>query len=192
MQPGLSKHLIAAFGSTVLLTALIAPAGAAQATNTGTKGQTETKLTPLEWSGLTPLQHQALQPLASSWKTLSESQKKKWIALSSNYTRLPPADQQKLHQRMAHWATLTPKQRTQARLNFAQTQQMPLEDKAERWEVYQTFTPEQKKVMADSAPKLPLAPKVAKAAPPARAASVRRPASTARASSAARAASDAR
>jgi len=115
----------------------------------------------MSWSRLNPSQQQALQPLASSWSTLSDVQKKKWIALSSNYAHLKPADQQKLHQRMADWAALTPKQRTQARLNYTQTQRLSPEDKAERWEVYQSLTPEQKKMMIESAPRLPLAPKVA-------------------------------
>jgi len=112
------------------------------------------------WQSLTSAQRQALQPLAGTWSTLSDTQKKKWLALSHNYASLSVTEQQKLHQRMTEWAALTPKQRTQARLNFSQTQQLPAADKQERWEVYQTFTPEQKKHLAETAPKLPLAPHV--------------------------------
>jgi hypothetical protein len=114
----------------------------------------------MDWSTLTPLQHQALQPLASAWPTLREAQKKKWIALSANYQALPDPAKGRLHERMVQWAALTPKQRAQARLNYSQTQRVSGEDKAERWEVYQALTAEQKQTLAASAPKLPLAPVV--------------------------------
>ncbi len=114
----------------------------------------------LAWAHLSPRQRQALQPLAASWPKLSEAQKKKWIALSANYASLSVEAKERLHARMAEWAALTPKQRTQARLNFSQTQTVPTEDKAERWEIYQTLTPEQKHALAASAPKVPLAPHV--------------------------------
>lgn len=116
--------------------------------------------TNLDWSALTPLQHQALLPLAVSWSTLSDTQKKKWIKLSANYQTLPAPAKEKLHERMVQWAALTPKQRAQARLNYSQTQRVSVEDKAERWEVYQALTAEQKQALAASAPKLPLAPHV--------------------------------
>ncbi len=126
-----------------------------------TKGGTIAKpATNLDWSTLTPLQHQALLPLAMSWPKLSDAQKKKWITLSANYQTLPAPAKEKLHERMVQWAALTPKQRTQARLNYSQTQRVSVEDKAERWEVYQALTAEQKQALAASAPKLPLAPHV--------------------------------
>lgn len=118
------------------------------------------KADSLDWAHLSVPQHQALQPLAATWPKLSETQKKKWIALSANYASLSAPAKERLHARMAEWAALTPKQRTQARLNYSQTQKLPLEDKAERWEIYQTLTPEQKQALAASAPKVPLAPHV--------------------------------
>lgn len=114
----------------------------------------------LAWQHLSSAQHQALQPLAVIWSKLSETQKKKWVALSANFHTLPAPAQERLHARMTQWATLTPKQRSQARLNYSQTKRLPLETKAERWEVYQSLTPEQKKQLAASAPKVPLAPQV--------------------------------
>nr|WP_319565850.1 DUF3106 domain-containing protein [uncultured Rhodoferax sp.] len=124
------------------------------------------KLTDLEWTILTSAQQQALQPLAVVWPNLSAPQKKKWIALSVNYRHLSDPEKERLHARMVQWAALTPRQRTQARLNFTKTQQLPVEDKVERWEVYQTLTAEQKKTLAASAPKLPLAPYVKKPVKP--------------------------
>lgn len=145
-----------------LLAAMLTPAVMAQKVDSGEKSHANSGPATLAWSQLSTAQHQALQPLAASWPSLSEDQKKKWIALSHNYAKLSPTDQQKLHQRMADWAALTPKQRTLARLNFSQTQQVTPEDRAERWEIYQSLTPDQKKALAESAPKLPLAPTVLK------------------------------
>lgn len=119
-----------------------------------------TRTDVLEWSHLSATQRLALQPLAASWPSLSETQKKKWIALSANYATLSAPDKDRLRARMVEWAALTPKQRTQARLNFSQTQAVTAEDKAERWEIYQSLTPEQKRALAASAPKVPLAPHV--------------------------------
>lgn len=136
---------------------------AAPAVKASASGKNTTLPAPtasLGWLTLTPSQQQALQPLAVSWPQLSEVQKKKWIALSANFNTLTPAAKSRLHERMAQWAALTPKQRTLARLNYNQTQRVSPADKAERWEVYQTFTPEQKQAMAASALKVPLSPHV--------------------------------
>lgn len=191
MPQSRSKRITVAIWSVALMAMMTAPAVLAQAPKAGAKAHAVSKPETLEWSRLTTPQQQALKPLDSSWSSLSEVQKKKWITLSHNYATLSPTNQQKLHQRMADWASLTPKQRSLARLNFSQTQQVTSEDKAERWEIYQTFTPEQKKALAASAPKLPLAPKVAKIAAPTRVASITRPASAAHAASATTAASTA-
>src|SRR4051794_7974760 len=67
------------------------------------------------WSELTAAQQQALKPLSGQWNTLSEAQKRKWIAMSRDFRTLPPEGQAKLHSRMNEWVSLSPQQRTQAR-----------------------------------------------------------------------------
>jgi hypothetical protein len=121
----------------------------------------------LDWTNLSVVQQQALRPLSLTWPTLSDQQKQKWIALSANYQEMPSSAKDRLHERMVEWAALTPKQRNQARLNYSQTVRVPSQDKAERWEVYQSLTPEQKQTLAASAPKMPLAPHVKVPKPPA-------------------------
>ncbi|MEJ5989162.1 DUF3106 domain-containing protein [Ramlibacter sp. PS3R-8] len=106
---------------------------------------------PLPWAELTPQQQQALSPLGASWRSLSEAHKRKWLALSSNYTALPPAEQARLRSRMTEWATLSPQQRTQARLNFAESQQVDAVDKRAKWEAYQALPPEEKRRLAAGA-----------------------------------------
>lgn len=103
------------------------------------------------WNELSRPQQQALAPLTGTWSTLSEAHKRKWIALSQNYPTMPPPEQARLHSRMAEWAALSPQQRTQARLNFAESQKVPADDKKAKWEAYQALSPEEKRKLAAGA-----------------------------------------
>lgn len=108
------------------------------------------------WSQLTPLQQQALAPLASSWNTsMSEPQKRKWLEISKNYGALTPQAQATLNSRMNEWVALSPQQRAQARLNFGKTlelsRQLTPEEKKAKWEAYQALSPEEKQKLAATA-----------------------------------------
>jgi hypothetical protein len=103
------------------------------------------------WSELSPAEQQSLAPLAGTWRSLTEAHKRKWIALSENYPTMPPGEQARLHSRMAEWAALSPQQRTQARLNFAATQQVAPVEKKAKWEAYQALPPEEKRKLAAGA-----------------------------------------
>jgi len=111
------------------------------------------------WAELSPMQQQALAPLAASWNTtISEAQKRKWLEISKNYPSLPPEGQANLHSRMNEWVTLNPQQRAQARLNFGKTKelskQLTPEEKKAKWEAYQALSPEEKqKLAAKASPK---------------------------------------
>jgi len=112
------------------------------------------------WAELTPAQQQSLQPLVTQWPGMSEAHKRKWLALSQNYPKLPATEQAKLHSRMTEWAALSPQQRVQARLNFADTKRIAPQDKKAKWEAYQSLSPEEKRRLAARA-----TPKPAGAAP---------------------------
>jgi hypothetical protein len=110
------------------------------------------------WAELTPMQQQTLKPLASSWDTVSEAQKRKWLEISKNYPSLSPEEQAIMHSRMNEWVTLSPQQRAQARLNFAKTKelskQLTPEEKKAKWQTYQALSPEEKqKLAAKASPK---------------------------------------
>jgi hypothetical protein len=107
------------------------------------------------WSELTEPQRKALAPLSAKWDTVSEAQKRKWLALSQNFPRLAPEEQAKLHSRMTEWVALSPQQRTQARLNFGNTQEISRDDKKAKWEAYQALSPEEKRKLAAGAAKPP-------------------------------------
>ena len=112
------------------------------------------------WAELTPMQQQALKPLATSWNTISEAQKRKWLEISKNYPNLPPVDQTTLHSRMNEWVALSPQQRAEARLNFAKTKelstQLTPEEKKAKWQIYQALSPEEKTKLAAKASPRPV------------------------------------
>lgn len=131
------------------------------------------------WTELTPMQQQALKPLASSWNTINDGQKRKWLEISKNYPSLPPEDQATMHSRMNEWVMLSPQQRAQARLNFGKTRelsgQLTPEEKKAKWETYQALSAEEKqKLAAKASPKptgaatavKPVAPQKLAAVPP--------------------------
>ncbi|SDD85655.1 Protein of unknown function [Variovorax sp. CF079] len=103
------------------------------------------------WRDLTARQQRALEPLAPHWDGLTEPHKRKWLALSRNYAALPPADQEILHSRMIEWAALTNHQRTQARFNFAEVKQVPVDERKAKWEAYQALSEEEKRKLAERA-----------------------------------------
>jgi hypothetical protein len=117
------------------------------------------------------MQQQTLKPLASSWVTLSEAHKRKWLEVSKNYPSLPPEGQATMHSRMSEWAALSPQQRAEARLNFAKTKelskQLTAEEKKAKWETYQALSAEEKQKLAAKAPPRPTgaAPAVKPVAP---------------------------
>ena len=123
------------------------------------------------WAELTPMQQQTLKPLASSWATLSEAHKRKWIEVSKNYPSLQPEGQATMHSRMSEWAALSPQQRAEARLNFAKTKelskQLTAEEKKAKWETYQALSSEEKQKLAAKASPRPIgaAPAVKPVAP---------------------------
>jgi hypothetical protein len=119
------------------------------------------------WAELTPAQKTALEPLAGSWNQLTEAHKRKWLAVSQKYPTMPPGEQARLHTRMAEWAALSPQQRSQARLNFAETSKLPVDDKKAKWEAYQALSPEEKRKLAAGAKAAkPAAPPTAAALEP--------------------------
>jgi|UPI000688105D hypothetical protein len=103
------------------------------------------------WRDLTSRQQRALQPLAAYWDELTEPHKRKWLAISRDYAKLPAADQEVLHSRMTEWASLSNQERAQARLNFADVKQVPVDERKAKWEAYQQLSDEEKGKLAAKA-----------------------------------------
>ena len=126
--------------------------GPVKLTQASSAAKAQAEATRPSWAALTGPQQQALAPLAGTWNTISEAQKRKWLALSQNYPKLPAAEQAVMHSRMTEWVALSPQQRTQARLNFAETKKLAPDDKKAKWEAYQALPPEEKRKLAADAP----------------------------------------
>jgi len=100
------------------------------------------------WRDLSAKQQKALLPLAPYWDELTEPHKRKWLAISRDYGKLSPGDQEVLHSRMTEWAGLTNQQRAQARLNFADLKQVPADERKAKWEAYKALSDEEKSKLA--------------------------------------------
>lgn len=118
------------------------------------------------WAELTPPQQQALAPLASTWRSLGEAHKRKWLALSENFSTMSPPEQAVLHSRMTEWAALSVQQRNAARLNYAETRKVAPSEKRAKWEAYQALPPEEKRRLAGKAAAKPTPPGTALAVKP--------------------------
>jgi len=100
------------------------------------------------WSALKPGQREALKPLERDWANIDTPRKQKWLEIADRYPNLPPQDQARLQARMTEWASLTPQERGQARLNYQQAKQSPAQDRQASWEAYQALPPEQRRELA--------------------------------------------
>jgi hypothetical protein len=105
------------------------------------------------WSDLNKDQRLALKPLAAEWNGLSEAQRRKWLALSRNFEKLPPPEQQKLQAGMGEWVALSAKDRSRARLNFAETKNLSVEEKQAKWQAYQALSESERRALAEQAPR---------------------------------------
>jgi hypothetical protein len=141
------------------------PAGRAPTPTTPTSTKTDpanpkkTGESKSGWSKLTSQQQKALQPLASSWDGLSAGQQRKWLEVSRNYPSLSAVDKANMHSRMAEWGALSNRERAEARLNFATTNELSHEltaaEKKAKWDAYQSLSAEEKKKLADTASRPP-------------------------------------
>lgn len=128
----------------------VASPNAAPAPATTKAAPNVSKSTIDTWQSLTAAQKVALQPLSTVWNSLTEAHKRKWLALSGNFAQLSEQDKVTMYGRMTEWASLSPKQREQARINFAQTKKLSPDDKQTKWQAYQALSPEEKQKLASN------------------------------------------
>jgi len=122
-------------------------------------GKTKSAQVPLEagpkWVELSAEQKTTLAPLQHLWSGLEENRKRKWLAIAKTFPSLSPQAQATAQERMKEWAALSPTQRAQARLNFAQSQQLSNDEKKAKWEAFQTLNDDEKQKLAPQKPPLP-------------------------------------
>ena len=107
------------------------------------------------WQSLSANQKTALAPLHKLWPEISEAQKRKWLALSVNFSDRSAEEQAKMQARMKDWAKLTPQQRALARLNFAEVQQVTLDERKSKWEAYQSLSRDERHELTKGHPPAP-------------------------------------
>ncbi len=103
------------------------------------------------WASLNTQQRSILAPLERDWGSIDAPRKAKWIEVASRFPTMPATDQQRVRERMAEWARMTPAERGSARLSFQESKQMSPEQKQARWEAYQALPDEQRKALATRA-----------------------------------------
>lgn len=118
------------------------------------------------WSELSPAHQAALGPLRQHWDGIDARRKSKWIVVAQRFASLPPAEQQRVQQRMDQWASMTPAERGRARLYFQELRDLPQDDRQARWQAYRALPDEQKRELARRAKPLARAPEAAASAPP--------------------------
>ncbi|ADX46079.1 putative transmembrane protein [Paracidovorax avenae ATCC 19860] len=100
------------------------------------------------WNELSAAQKHALAPLGVRWATMSEAQKRHWLTLAASFPHLSAHEQQKLQARITDWASLSGQQRSQARLNYALTNKLSVDDKRAQWEAYLALSEEERRQLA--------------------------------------------
>jgi hypothetical protein len=113
------------------------------------------------WAALTAPQQTALKPMQADWASMDGNRKKKWLAVAQRYQSMQPADQARMHSRMAEWSKLTPVQRSAARDNYSAVLSSPSSSAdpaskanlSEQWAKYQALSPEKKASLTEKANK---------------------------------------
>ena len=116
------------------------------------------------WAELSAGQRQALQPLQAQWSGIDLQRKQKWLDVAARYPGLPAVQQQRLHERMLDWATMTPAERNAARISFEELRRLPATERQTRWETYQNLPAEERKALTAQARSRPLAASAPQAA----------------------------
>ena len=123
-------------------------------------------LPPKAWGELSAAEQKALKPLAANWNSIDEARKRKWLAISKNFNTLSPTEQATLHSRMSEWVALSPKQRTQARLNFAERPSSTRRKACKVGGLSSSDPEEKNKLAASATPRPPGAATAVKPVPP--------------------------
>ena len=97
-------------GSLVLLTLGLALGAAAHA-QTPPRPAADATLSGTAWPALTSQQQSALAPLKSDWHNIDATRRQKWLEIAARLQSLPPAERQRIQDRMSEWARMTPDER---------------------------------------------------------------------------------
>jgi hypothetical protein len=114
------------------------------------------------WTSLTPAQRTTLAPLEHEWGNIDPLRQRKWLEIALRCPRLSVEEQERVQQRMAEWARMTPQERGRARVQFQETRQLSAQERQAGWEAYQALPAEEKRELAQRA--VPATPRIAASA----------------------------
>lgn len=104
------------------------------------------------WGKLSAIEQRTLEPLKSTWSTLTAEQQDQWRLVVDRFQAKPRHVQRRLAARSADWALLTPQQRANARLNFLElAKHHNPRQRKEQWRAYQNAKPIQRHPVIGSA-----------------------------------------
>ena len=103
------------------------------------------------WSGLSAQQREVLAPLQRDWNNIDAPRKAKWLEVATRFPSMPAEERQRVQDRMADWARMTPAERGRARLTFQETKQLSPAEKQLRWEAYQALPDDRRRALAERA-----------------------------------------
>lgn len=83
------------------------------------------------WTTLTPIQQEALAPIAQQWDSMPEKQQKRLIATAKRYPLLSPEKKQLFLTQLPEWSKLTPEQRNRAREKYKALSKVPADKREE-------------------------------------------------------------
>jgi hypothetical protein len=132
----------------LLLAALLGVAGAVALAQ---PGHSVADASGPAWSSLSTQQRQVLAPLERDWTSLDASRRAKWVEVANRFPSMPDAERQRVQERMAAWARMSPAERGRARLNFQEAKQLTPEMRQQRWEAYQALPDERRRELAERA-----------------------------------------
>ena len=109
----------------------LAPHGAGVAQSVQTSAST--KEDGVAWAQLSSQQRADLSPLQPQWRDLSGATKEKWLAVSKRMSTMRPDERERIQSRMSRWASLSPVERGQTRLQFNAARRVSPDTRAERY-----------------------------------------------------------
>jgi hypothetical protein len=86
--------------------------------------------------------------LQQDWPALEAQRQEKWLEVAARFPAMQADERERIQQRMAEWARMTPKQRTRARLQYQEAQWLPGPERQVHWQAYQALSDEEKRALA--------------------------------------------
>ena len=143
--------LAALIGGGAITTSALTATGAAAAGTAPAATAASRDEEPPRWAEMNGAQRSALKPLERDWASLDAARKQKWLDIAGRFPRMSADEQRRVQARMTEWAAMSPAQRSQARLQFKEAEQVAPTGRQAQWEAYQALSPEQKRQLLGQA-----------------------------------------